>query len=238
MALDYSLTISQAINFGTAAAIQNITTKTICCWLDLDTANISDVINLVQTGATDEQWSVFFRSDSGIKIAFQVSWSTQDGRWEVATAWGTGKHFFAMTYDKSSTSNKPTFYKDGASVSRTDVQSPTGTIRSGTNNTFYVGSGGVIPSVDGRVQDIRIYNRALSAAEISALYASSRTIEMNDNGLTFHAPLMYAANRYPTVPFAGTLGGTDYTYDRVNGVAGTPSGSPSGAADIVYGTGF
>lgn len=238
MAVDYGLSISQAINFGTPSAIQNVAVKTICCWLDLDSANISDVINLAQAAGTDEAWSVFFRSDSGIKIAFQVSWSTTDGRWEVSTAWGTGKHFFAMTYDRGSTSNKPTFYKDGVSVSRTDVATPAGTVRSGTNNTLYLGSGGVLPSVDGRKQDVRVYSRALSAAEIAALYASSRTIEMNDSSLVFHAPLMYAANRYPTVPFAGTLGGTDYTYDRINNYQGTPAGSPSGSADIVYGTSF
>lgn len=239
MAIDYSLTVSQTLNFGSVSSIRNLDQKTICGWLNIDTASISEIVNLSPaiTG-TDEQFVVLFRSDSGIKLSILYYFSGTDGQWETASAWGTGLHHFAITYDKSSISNKPTFYKDGLSVSRTDVSTPTGSADSGTNNTLYVGSAGIAPSIDGRLQDLRIYNRILTAAEIAALAGSSRTIEMNDNGLVFHAPLMYAANRYPTIPFAGTLEATDYTYDRINGYQGTPSGSPSGAADMVYGTGF
>lgn len=234
MAITFDNTSAQRVDFGAATAVRSLATKTVAAWINPTDFSLGFVCSL-DGAATNESWFIEVISNA---IEFSQRFSTQDGIWHSTLT--TGLHHLAVTYDDSATGNNPKIYIDGVSVSVVKDQAPTGTASSGSTNTFVIGGSTRIPfaSFKGNEQDLRVYNRILTAAEIAALAGSSRTIEMNDNGLVFHAPLMYAANRYSTLPFAGTLGATDYTYDRINGVQGTPTGSPVGAADMVYGSAF
>jgi|SRR5581483_9520981 len=199
-------------------------------------------IGELHDGSVDDWLFNISKSGSNYFLHYVRTFSTTNGIWTVPAP-SLALHAIQISYDASAVGNNPTILVDGISQTVTRVTAPVGTARvSGTKYSFGSFGCGVATgggTFRGKNQDPRIYNnRILTASEWAALAASSRTIEMNDNGLTFHAPLMYAANRYPAIPFAGTLGATDYTYDRIGGVQGTPAGSPSGAADMVYGTGF
>jgi hypothetical protein len=70
-------------------------------------------------------------------------------------------------------------YKNGAKVSEQDY---TGTINSaGGNLTLAAAAGGGSARLDGSLDDVRIYNRALSAAEITQLYNYNGTVHNLSN---------------------------------------------------------
>jgi hypothetical protein len=87
--------------------------------------------------------------------------SVVDGAW----------HFMAMTWIQNST-NGFASYRDGALVaSRNSSNSPLPNI----GVPVYIGSqGGVAEFTNGSIDDVRIYNRALSASEIAAMYAGGK----------------------------------------------------------------
>jgi hypothetical protein len=78
----------------------------------------------------------------------------RDGRW----------HHLFVTYNASS--NTATLYKDGASIGV--VTSAGGS--SANNNVLYIGSRAGSYAIDATIDDVRIYNRALSANEVRSLY--------------------------------------------------------------------
>ena len=69
----------------------------------------------------------------------------------------------------TSNGRKTFFYIDGSSVGKTKAQTPTHShVKS--KGKFYIGVGTPLGNFNGSMDDIRIYNRALSATEIKALY--------------------------------------------------------------------
>lgn len=239
MAVLYNGAVEQYIKWTTPTNAVGLTTKTVSKWykpLALPGATLWTIYD--GTGTDSDEYNLMLSVSDG-KLRWLAHFSTTNGVWNSTNAVFSANNLYhiAISYNGSDTANNPTFYINGVSIAVTRSTAPVGTYRNGTSTDLFVGPVGLL-TPNHYSQDVRVYNRILTAAEIAALYASSRTLEMNDSGLVFHAPLMYAANRYSTLPFSGTLGATDYTYDRINGYQGTPTGSPTGAADIVYGTSF
>lgn len=83
----------------------------------------------------------------------------------------------AMAYDNGSVSNDPTFYVNGVAVETHEAQAPVGTLDIDT--VASIGRLNIGPefNFDGKIDEVRVYNRVLSPAEIRALYdrASSAT---------------------------------------------------------------
>ncbi len=86
---------------------------------------------------------------------------------------GTGWHHIAYTIDTAS--NEQVLYIDGAPVKTNNY---TGSIAYGRGTDTYIGRNGFFTTdpqyfLHGSVDDARIYDRALSAAEVAALFAGS-----------------------------------------------------------------
>lgn len=238
--------IGTNINFGDVAAMNGLTNISIVCWAYLTQNTSGATYSLCAKNSlalTSGYAFSMINTGTGSCLILDANWSTQTGEWR--TAFGTialnTKYQVAFTYNASSTANAPLFYINGVSMAVTLDQAPTGAWSSGGGNNFLVGAnpanGG---GFNGKLEDIRFYNRILSSVEISNLYSSGSPSNLmnNDSGLVFHAPLFYSQNRYPTIPFASNMGNTDFTYDRMAGVVGTPANTPSGVADFVYGSSF
>lgn len=75
--------------------------------------------------------------------------------------------------------------------------------------------------LDGYAQDVRVYNRILTAAEVATLY-NSRLQRVILNGLVFWCPCNGAAGAVDGT----TLGASNTLSDVIGGAVGTPSGSP------------
>lgn len=78
-----------------------------------------------------------------------------------------------ITHD-SSTTNAPIFYINGVYVT-TSGWSASGTVKSDALALMCIGNGiNGDRAFDGLIDDVRVYNRALSAGEITALYNLGR----------------------------------------------------------------
>lgn len=90
----------------------------------------------------------------------------EGSRWITTTTnVGTGWHHIVMTINSSGV---PTGYLDGTSVG-----SFAGTGPIAPTSTTYIGSGGTTARFfNGRIDDVRLYNRALTLTEVLALYSA------------------------------------------------------------------
>lgn len=126
---------------------------------------MGDVVN-VDAHAWYIKLDVAFTGTTGI-------WKTNSSPGNTLDVW----YHYAFTYDDNSTANNPLFYLNGVSQTINVVTTPTGVVLTELNgsgsgtNTFGFGfenitGGGGIASLD----DLRIYNRILTAAEIQYIY--------------------------------------------------------------------
>ena len=164
-------------------------------------------------------------SDSS--LVFQYAYSVSPfnlGSWKYAGApIGAWTHV-VITYNNNNVANNPIFYVNGALVSISEEFAPTSSSPSDTFTNLYFSF-----DYDGKLQDVRIYNRILSASEIATLY-NSRCLRVLMNGLVFWAP-MWGTNAQS---FDGlTLTSSHRITDWVNGAVGTPAGSPIGRANTI-----
>ena len=80
----------------------------------------------------------------------------------------TAYHHVAVTVDRT-TNNQVRFYFDGAPDSTVAITSVTGSVA--PNQDLQIGglNNGATLGLDGRLDDLRFYNRALSGTEVAAL---------------------------------------------------------------------
>jgi hypothetical protein len=175
---------------------------------------------VIRDDGAGETWRVYFNHYFGDAEG-------QFGGWKTSTndLVGTGLYTIAVTFDRTNVANNPIFYINGASVGITEYATPIGVAVNHDDVPLLLGYAGVFTNYN-----TLVYNRILSEAEILDLY-NSRGADHNDYGLVFHAPCIGATG---IQTFDGaTLGATNYVYDRISGLKGTPSGSPVGVADTV-----
>lgn len=117
-------------------------------------------------------WAIFVDSGSSGRFGFVHHTTGTTGQWASPTAsiaTATWYHV-AVTWTGTGT---PVLYINGASVTVTTITTPTGSLVADAANDLILGNridGARV--FDGRIADARIYNRVLSAAEMSTIYAS------------------------------------------------------------------
>jgi len=121
----------------------------------------------------DNYFSTGFATSSEIHHPLKSSSIVENNQW----------HFVVMSYDGT----KVTFYRDGL----VDVSYPrTGTVRTNTNSLAIGRHGGDANQFGddnffkGTMDEVRIYNRALTEAEIKQLYVGNTTCPADTNGST------------------------------------------------------
>lgn len=171
---------------------------TIAAWVRADAFGNSLYPRIIETPG----YRVFFRFDNqGMNgFDFATFHSNQNGDWFSGTdtisigAW----YHVAASYDRSSTANVPTMYVNGVRVSPKAITTPSGTLPAYTG----VGNIGNNPALTrawkGGIDDLRIYDRILSEAEIQALAS------MPPTNL---APVVTATNRTAYLPGPVQLNG-------------------------------
>ncbi len=169
--------------------------------------------------------------EQGTGLIYFESYKWQpEGSWYVDNAikMDTWNHI-CVTYDASSINNNPLIYWNGISQSVVETDAP-GTERTYTRyGNVKISSSDTTMNFDGLIQDVRVYNRILSAQEIETLY-NSRALKVVQNGLVFWAP-MWGTN---AESFDGlTLNSTHRIIDWISGAVGTPTGSPIGRANTI-----
>jgi len=158
------------------------------------------------------------------------------GQWQTTTypmVINTWYHV-VVTFDISSPSNDPTFYINGTALATNEITTPAGTKLSKENLPLVIGNqkDSAVDydfSINGKMMDVRIYHRILSAAEVTTLYNGGTQDEtLVTDGLVFQT---FCVRTKELVDFVDvTLGEADNVLDNIYGVVGTPHGSPIGRA--------
>jgi hypothetical protein len=205
-----SLTITAWVN-GTSYAGDNVV---LSKWAAAGNRSYDLRISVTDCGAADVE---FLLSDDG------SSPETLCG----TTAIGTGGwHFIAAVYDPSTPAMK--IYVDGA-LNGTNTVNPPLSLYNGTQNVNMGRKSDASGYFNGALDDVRIYNRALSASEIAQIYnynplsrTAKGTISSNANSLTTTLTsvplnagdrLIVAAVANSTGISSLTWGGTNLTQD-------------------------
>lgn len=168
-ALQFSAGSSQKVTANTTA-IGGLTTASIAGWI-----NRSSTGNQVHFGAgsidANNRFSFQWYTDGNIYCAFGNASSIQ---YAFCALSGTGWHHVAMTFDGSLSGNsKIKIYIDGvAQTPSFNTSPPTALPSSGSFGNFVIGVDAVGSSfTTGIIDDVRIYNRVLATADVSALAA-------------------------------------------------------------------
>jgi hypothetical protein len=165
--------VNQYVDGGSGPTIDNLSARTITAWIKLNSYGESSLGRILDKG-TSTGWAFLVNNnDISNGLTFEQGFSVNMGSWGLANVLSTGTWYHvAVVYDSSSTSNVPTFYVNGVAYAPTDTfSSPSGTAVDDSTTSIKIGA--LFPTqrnFDGILDDVRIYNTALGAADIQAIY--------------------------------------------------------------------
>ncbi|MDD5090900.1 MAG: LamG domain-containing protein [Candidatus Wallbacteria bacterium] len=156
--------------------------RTVCLWYNCqDDPDPPQQVNfLYEEGDSNNGMNIYIRNNGNI---YGGAWSGGAGQWIGAPyAPNSGWHHIACVYD--SVSNLIRLYHDGgltgsAAMAATVGGHPSQSILGCLYKTSRTNTGAIGPAApvdyyfEGMLDEVRVYNRALSAAEISELYNGS-----------------------------------------------------------------
>ena len=201
--------IGQAMSFGgtndvvsgTGSELQNMPSLTLSAWIYPRTPGVEDECIFAKSSETDgcsgtaEGWAVY--SNTSSRVEFRAYFGNGNLLVECPTVIPDQWQHILITWNGNANASGVRGYRDGAQSTCASVSTTSGT-RQDTGSAFSIGNGGDrfadnIP-FDGLIDDVRIYNRVLSPAEISRLYRIGLGSTMNrtavsspsDKGLVGH----------------------------------------------------
>ena len=227
---------AQYVDFGTGlAGVIGLTAKSVAFWVKPDDFGAAYELIIISDGTgtdTDELFDIVTQITTG-KIGLVAHFSTTNGVWLTTSATltaGVWSHV-VITYDGSAVGNNPVIYINGVSVAVTRSTAPVGTYRTGTGGNLYVGTPSAGAALDGKMEDPRIYNVVLTAAQVLALYNDgAHTPNFNQN-LVWNPQLSNCIALSGAAYDGFVLTSSQKIYDRIGCLQGTPSGSPVGSSN-------
>lgn len=167
------------------AEVQNVFDGggTLMGWINLDGWGDLDFGRMAEKdGVSQHGWYWFVSGPAapgGVNsgIGFVQRFSGTFGEWESPASsislntW----HHVAVTYNSSSTANNAQFSIDSQSVTTTEISTPTGTREDDSGARAVLGNrlSDYGRQFYGRMADMRVYNRTLTAAEIQTIYTAN-----------------------------------------------------------------
>jgi len=155
--------VNQYVNIPDNASLQNVNDMTISAWIKLN-------------NTTGYKWIVcknYFNEYCFGTIASELRFYNGDGGYEAGDSSGANisTSWTYVTVVRTSSGKNVDFYVNGAYISSWNytktITASSGNVYIGTRNDFYT-------YFNGSIDDVRIYNRALSQTEITQLYQSYR----------------------------------------------------------------
>ena len=209
------------INAGSATVLDNLGPMSVCMWVYPTTAYAGNFTLISKKTGGNDGWHLWVNVPGGNRIAFDNNMANQDRKYgpsnsvEYNSAW----QFFCATWDGTDGAAGITLYKNGVDIGGTTNDN----IGSVSNeDTYDVILGGPNINYEGEMDDVRIYNRELSASEIAELYAATSGIRYNESHRSYE---FFDGNKYvsmrPNFPEPNPDGRTGYeangvTFDGTN----------------------
>jgi hypothetical protein len=221
---------SDKIDIGSESAIDGVFSGggSVVAWINPSSDGEGNFGRIIDKASGDSAgYRIFVSGESGgfVKLRFLVFFDgVSNGEWVTSSAvvpLTTATHI-AVVYNSDSVSNNPVFYVNGTALTvgagLTEDNTPNGTFVSDSGSDLTIGNtADTSRTFDGSIDDVRAYNRALSAAEITALYDSynpSVAVSTAQKGLVGH--WKFDGNAKDSTPYEnnGTVTGASLTTDR------------------------
>lgn len=172
MAVKIAPTYGYVENGNAVGNLDNLTYKTYTAWVYIDAWNGSTSMAMFYQ-VFNNQFLLDNVTYTKTFLYFADYWPT-DGEWRApSNSVDTGAWYhLAVTYDGSSTANDPILYLDGVAVSVTEIQAPSGAAGTQTSDMEHFGGSVSSLHLQGRMADVRAYDRVLTPAEIKTIYQS------------------------------------------------------------------
>jgi len=185
-ALDFD-GVDDRVNLGSPAILDNVFGNgggTVTAWINPRSdgeGNSGTIADKAQGGIAGWVFivcsSTYICSNTNNTLAFDMNFVTQDGRWHTAAdtiTYNEWQHV-AVTYATSSTAVDPTFYINGTVSATTENVAPSGGQTDDSSAGIDIGNRTIEDvSFDGKIDEVRIYDRILSSNEIRRLYNMGR----------------------------------------------------------------
>jgi len=209
---------STPVDFGYLPQASDIVEKTYSAWIYPDAVGGVNSA-LFGSWSNDGASSLVYKNDKSLEL-YQKG-TTGPGIWVTAAdsvPLGAWIHV-AATRDSSVAANLPILYINGVSFAVTETSAQIGATVSEKGSRFIMGENNVMDRpYMGKMKDVRVYNRILTAAEIASLAAGT---DITD-GLVFHGPCLRPAD---ATIWDGVQAVPPITFiDDVNFAIGDPGG--------------
>jgi hypothetical protein len=183
MAIEFAAASDEYIDCGSGATLDDIAAKSVAFWVNV-TSFPSTRPGVVKKNddAIADGWIVFLRSSGDgtypNTVEYFQYWSVDpDGLWTCPLVWATGTWYhIVITYNNSAGTNDPVMYVNGVAQTVTERTTPGGggSRSSDASRTFRIGSFAASLDLDGLMEDVRIFDRIISAEEAAVLAAGYR----------------------------------------------------------------
>jgi concanavalin A-like lectin/glucanase superfamily protein len=172
--------------------------------------------------------SLAVRVLSGTQHIFTADWSTTDGSWNWTKPSNSAWHNTIVVYNGSATTNDPTVYVDGASVTVTETATPVGSLAG--SGFFAIGNNNVdTANWDGRLCEFAIWHRAISAGEAKSI-GEGKSPLFYPNLLVMYQPLVRGLKTWQFSTLSTVNGATVIEHPRIVYPSFTSSNIASTAA--------
>jgi len=216
---------TDAINFSKLPHINGATKRTVSMWVYPTSNPAASKVVALFDGFT------IGITTSNLKLYWYQTTTGTFGIWEtpnntvVLNQW----NLIVFTRDISSnTLTDPIIYANGASKTITETLTPTGTTVADGNDLYIGNSYGLSSPYYGRIFDPRIYNRILTAAEVTTLYNAGVPDEtLVTDGLVFQGFSVKADNGDDASLAGYALNSADRLIENIVRAVGIANGSPT-----------
>lgn len=174
--------IDDVVSASSPTILDDVFPLSISAWIKPESygeENQSGIVGKVTSGAGGSGW-VFATLITQARVQFFVNCTGADmtGR-SVADSLTTsdfGKWMhLVVTWDGSCNKSGVQFFKNGVDISSSGGTDGSGDYVSDASNSFLIGANNIGPrTFDGAIDDVRFYNRVLSASEVKQLYSGRR----------------------------------------------------------------
>lgn len=162
-----------------ATAIQNIWDGggAVSVWIKPSSDGQSDVGRVFDKTATGSQgWALTVSSESAgyVNLYFIEKFSVSDGQWVtgIIIPINTWSHI-VINYNSDSTSNDPTIYVNGTSVTVTELAAPSGTrLTDATRDLCIANRSANDTAFEGSIDEVFLFSSTLTTDQITQLYTN------------------------------------------------------------------